>query len=95
MSGKSVFEDIFGPERAPEVELRYQLMEKIGAIIEHHQYSQAELIKILDQKQPHVSSLMNGKIGEFSSDRLSGFLARLGAHVEIVCDIPPKKTAVR
>ena len=86
----NVFNDIFGADHAPEVELRYQLIEKIGAIIEAHGYSQMDLIKILGQKQPHVSALMNGKMGEFSSDRLYGFLSKLGAHVHIVCDIPQR-----
>jgi len=42
------------------------------------QASQAEIGKILGIPQPRVSELMGGKVDKFSSDKLIGFLAKVG-----------------
>ena len=74
-----------------------QLRLKFGAAKEcHHLLSdgvQKELISILDQKQPHVSNIMAGKIGNFSSEKLTSFLKALNATVQIKVSIPKTKIA--
>ena len=52
---------------------------------------QSEVAKALGIDQPTVSRLMNGRLREFSVDRLLTFLGRLGRDVNIVVSEAPSK----
>ncbi len=89
-----VFRDLgFDQGQAAELHLRYDLMEALLNTVKTHGYTQKELVKLLGQKQPHVSLLLKGKISEFSSDRLAAFLERLGVQIRIEYDMPIKRRA--
>ena len=91
---KDVFKDLgFDEGESAALHLRSELMEALLKIIDHHGYTQKELISILDQKQPHVSNIMAGKIGNFSSEKLASFLKALNATVQIKVSIPKAKIA--
>ena len=91
---KDVFKDLgFDESESAELNLRYELMDALLRIIEHHVYTQKELIAILDEKQPHVSNLMAGKIGHFSSEKLASFLKALNAKVQVKVAMPRNKIA--
>lgn len=66
-------------------------MSSLLKIIEHHKYTQKELIDTLKLAQPHVSALMNVKIANFSAEKLTGLLDRLHAAVEINVVMPVHK----
>jgi predicted XRE-type DNA-binding protein len=42
-----------------------------------------QLEKILDQPQPRISELLNGKISKMSAEKLAGYLSRLGVEIKI------------
>lgn len=52
--------------------------------------TQAAAGKIMGLDQPKVSALMNGRLANFSSDRLMRFLTALGKDVDIVLRDAPR-----
>ncbi len=80
----NVFETIgFSKEESKELMRKSHLLDDILGIVKAEEYTQKDLAKILDQKQPHVSDLLRGKLGRFSVEKLIDFLERLGATVEL------------
>jgi predicted XRE-type DNA-binding protein len=70
---------------APEEELtKAQLASQIRQIIGTKRLTQVAAAKIMGVDQPKVSALLNGRLENFSSDRLMRFLTLLGQDVEIV-----------
>ncbi len=91
---RDVFKDLgFDELESAELELRSELMEALLKIIDHHGYTQKELVKILGQKQPHVSNIMAGKIGHFSAEKLASFLDALNAKITVKVMMPKAKIA--
>ncbi len=68
------------PERE---ELKTRLTLQIYRLIKKRGLTQAQAGEVLGIKQPHVSSLMRGKSGAFSVERLMNFLVALGQDVQI------------
>lgn len=68
------------PERE---ELRARLTLQIYRLIKERGLTQAQAGEVLGIKQPHVSSLMRGRSGSFSVERLMNFLVALGQDVQI------------
>ena len=62
---------------ATEFRLRTMIFEKIKEVIESEKLSARDVEKMLDERQPRVSDLLNGKLEKFSSDKLYGYLIRL------------------
>jgi predicted XRE-type DNA-binding protein len=81
-SSGNLFADLgfANPERE---QLKAHLTLQIYRIIKQRGLTQAEAGKILGIKQPHVSSLMRNRSGNFSVERLMDFLIALGQDVEI------------
>jgi predicted XRE-type DNA-binding protein len=71
----NVFADL-GYENPEEAILKAQLVYKIGSIIEDRSLTQLEAAKILGVDQPKVSALMNGRMSNFSVERLLRFRRR-------------------
>jgi predicted XRE-type DNA-binding protein len=63
---------------AADLQFRSDLLMTIIDIIDHKGWKQAEIAQALEVPQPRVSELLRGKISLFSSDRLIGYLAKLG-----------------
>jgi predicted XRE-type DNA-binding protein len=80
---------------AADLQFRSDLIMTLIDIIEAKGWKQAEIAKALDIPQPRVSELLRGKISLFSSDRLIGYLARLGVRLrpsmtsdhQVVCEV--------
>ena len=87
----NVFADLGVAE--PEEELaKAQLASLIRDAIKRHRLTQGEAASLTGLDQPKVSSLVNGRLGGFSSDRLMRCLTALGQDVEIVVK---RKTGTR
>lgn len=63
---------------AADLQFRADMMSVIRDIIIQREWTTADTMKALDIPQPRVSELMNGKITKLSSDKLIGYLAKLG-----------------
>jgi len=67
----------FSEEESADLRLRVMIYEKIMIEIKAHSIRPRGLEKILDEPQPRVSNLLNGKLEKFSSDRLFQYLERI------------------
>jgi predicted XRE-type DNA-binding protein len=82
-SSGNVFADLGFAE--PEEELtKAQLASQIREIIKRRRLTQRAAAVVVGVDQPKVSALMNGRLANFSSDRLMRMLTALGQDVEIV-----------
>ena len=80
----NVFEQLgFSAEECAVLMLKTRLLGNILDIVKAHGYSQKELGQLLGQKQPHVSDLLNAKLGKISIEKLVDYLDRLGAEVSV------------
>lgn len=81
-SSGNVFADLSFPHPERE-QLKADLMLRIYRLIRERGLTQKQAGKILGIQQPHVSSLMRGRSGSFSVERLFEFLNALGQDVTI------------
>jgi predicted XRE-type DNA-binding protein len=65
-------------EEAADMEFRADLMLVLRDFFRAQDASRVQIGRILGIPQPHVDELMTGKVNEFSSDKLIGFLAKVG-----------------
>ncbi|MBK6597905.1 MAG: XRE family transcriptional regulator [Proteobacteria bacterium] len=75
---RSVFQDLYPPDEAAEMEMRSLLMIGIGQWLADSRMTQADAAKILGVTQARVSDIKRGKIGRFSLDLLVRLAARAG-----------------
>jgi len=88
----NIFADLGLPE--PEEELtKAQLATQIRQIIGRRRLTQASAAGLMGIDQPKVSALLNGRLANFSSDRLMRLLTALGQDVEIIVRTKPRNRA--
>jgi predicted XRE-type DNA-binding protein len=79
----NVFADLGFEE--PEEELtKAQLASHIRQVIRRRKLTQVAAAALMGIDQPKVSALLNGRLANFSTDRLMRLLTTLGQDVEIV-----------
>ncbi len=85
----NVFADLGLPE--PDEELtKAQLASHIRHIIKRRRLTQVAAARLMAVDQPKVSALLNGRLTNFSSDRLLRLLAALGQDVDITIRDTPR-----
>jgi predicted XRE-type DNA-binding protein len=91
-SSGNVFADLGFAE--PEEELtKAQLASHIRQIIKRRRLTQAAAALLMGIDQPKVSALLNGRLANFSSERLMRLLTALGQDVEITVKAKPRNRA--
>jgi predicted XRE-type DNA-binding protein len=91
-SSGNVFADIGLPE--PEEELaKAQLASCIRQVIRRRRLTQVAAASRMGIDQPKVSAILNGKLANFSADRLMRLLTGLGQDVEIRIKATPRGRA--
>jgi predicted XRE-type DNA-binding protein len=84
ISKGNVIDDLgFSSEEAAAIKLKMSLHAEIMRIVEKKRLRSRQLEKILDQPQPRISELLNGKISKMSAEKLAGYLSRLGVEIKI------------
>ena len=84
ISKGNVIDDLgFSSEEAAAIKLKASLHAEIMRIVEKKKLRSRQLEKILDQPQPRISELLNGKISKMSAEKLAGYLSRLGVEIKI------------
>jgi predicted XRE-type DNA-binding protein len=79
----------------PEEELaKAKLASRIRQIINERRLTQAAAAKLMAVDQPKVSALLNGRLANFSSERLMRLLTALGQDVDIVLRAKPHSRTV-
>lgn len=88
----NVFADLGFAE--PDEELtKAQLASHIRQVIEQRRLTQRAAASLMGIDQPKVSALLNGRLANFSSDRLMRLLTALGQDVEITIKAKPRNRA--
>jgi predicted XRE-type DNA-binding protein len=88
----NVFADLGFAE--PEEELtKAQLASHIRQIIKRRRLTQVAAASLMGIDQPKVSALLNGRLANFSSERLMRLLTALGQDVEITVKAKPRNRA--
>lgn len=77
--------DLLGFSQADSEALKVKayLLSEIIRIARKRGYSSRDLEKILDQPQPRISEIMNGKISKMSIEKLILYLEKLGVSISI------------
>ena len=87
-SSGNVFADLGLPD--PEEELtKAQLAGHIQHVIKRQRLTQVAAASLMGIDQPKVSALLNGRLANFSSERLMRLLTALGQDVEITVKAKP------
>ena len=85
----NVFADLGFAE--PEEELtKAQLASRIQQVIKRRRLTQIAAAHLMGIDQPKVSALLNGRLANFSSERLMRLLTTLGQDVEITIKSKPR-----
>ena len=88
-SSGNVFADLGLPQ--PEEELtKAQLAVHIRHAIKRRRLTQVAAAKVMGVDQPKVSALLNGRLANFSSERLMRLLTSLGRDVDITIKAKPR-----
>jgi len=91
-SSGNVFADLGFAE--PEEELtKAQLASHIRQVIKRRRLTQLAAAALMDVDQPKVSALLNGRLANFSSERLMRLLTARGQDVEIMVKTKPRSRA--
>jgi predicted XRE-type DNA-binding protein len=84
----NVFADLGFPDPEDAL-LKAQLTSHIWRIIKRRRLTQAAAARLMGIDQPKVSALLNGRLANFSSERLMRLLTALGQDVEITVRATP------
>jgi predicted XRE-type DNA-binding protein len=90
-SSGNVFSDL-GLSDSDDLMGKANLALHIRRTIEERKLTQAQAATLLGLDQPKVSSIINGRLDGFSSDRLMRFLNDLGCDVQIRISAPHPET---
>lgn len=91
-SSGNVFEDLGFAESEEEL-TKAQLASHIRQIIKRRRLTQIAAAALIGIDQPKVSALLNGRLTNFSSERLMRLLTALGRDIEITIKAKPRNRA--
>jgi predicted XRE-type DNA-binding protein len=87
--GDNVFADL-GFENPDEELTKAQLATEIMHALKRRRLTQAAAADLMGIDQPKVSALLNGRLSNFSSERLMKLLAALGHDIDITVRAKPR-----
>jgi predicted XRE-type DNA-binding protein len=88
----NVFADMGLPEAEEEL-TKAQLASHIRQVIKRRRLTQVAAAGLMGIDQPKVSALFNGRLANFSSERLMRLLTALGQDVDITVKAKPRNRA--
>jgi predicted XRE-type DNA-binding protein len=91
-SSGNVFADMGLPEAEEEL-TKAQLASHIRQVIRRRRLTQVSAASLMGIDQPKVSALLNGRLVNFSSERLMRLLTALGQDVDITVRAKPRNRA--
>jgi predicted XRE-type DNA-binding protein len=92
MAGKRIKGDVFDSlgfshSEASELKMRADLLDAILERVKTKNYTQSQLVQLLDEYQPAVSNLLHGKIDKVSLEKLVRYADRLGMRTTIHTEV--------
>ena len=91
-SSGNVFADMGLPEAEEEL-TKAQLASHVRQAIKRRRLTQVAAAALMGVDQPKVSALLNGRLANFSSERLMRLLTALGQDVDITVRAKPRSRA--
>lgn len=92
---KNVFQDLgFSEEESAGLKLKSYLFMALQEIVRRSGLSQKEIGEIIGADQPKVSKILNGKFSEFSIERVTEYLQKLGYDIHVGAVPCPKERQV-
>jgi predicted XRE-type DNA-binding protein len=89
---KNVFRDLgFNEEESAGLKLKSYLFMALQEIIRNSTMNQVEIAQIMGADQPKVSKILNGKFSEFSIERITEYLQKLGHDIHVSTVPCPKE----
>lgn len=82
-AGRSVFQDLFEPGEAEDLEIRATLLSGLEKWLASCRMTQTEAAAVLGVTQTRVSDIKRGKISQFSLDLLVRLAARAGLQPKV------------
>ena len=68
---------------ASELKMRAEILDAILRVVRRHRLTQKQLTVLLNDHQPNVSDLLNGKIAKFSLEKLLRYADCLGIETTV------------
>jgi predicted XRE-type DNA-binding protein len=88
---KNVFLDLgFDEEEAAGLKLKSYLFMSLQEAITKSRKKQGEIAALIGADQPKVSKIMSGKLDEFSIERITEYMQKLGYDIHISANRAPK-----
>jgi predicted XRE-type DNA-binding protein len=79
-----VFDDLgFSKEEAAALKVKARILSGLLQYIRQRRYTQKQLAELLDDYQPNISNLLNGKISKMSIEKLLSYGQRLNLETEV------------
>jgi len=92
---KNVFQDLgFNEEEAAGLKLKAYLFMALQEVIRNSSLTQKEVAETIGADQPKVSKILNGKFSEFSIERITEYLQKLGYDIHVSTVPCPKERPV-
>lgn len=90
---KNVFLDLgFEEEEAAGLKLKSYLFMALQESIRNSEKTQKEIAEAIGADQPKISKILNGKFNEFSIERITEYLQRLGYDIHVrALPCPPER----
>jgi predicted XRE-type DNA-binding protein len=89
---KNVFLDLgFNEEEAAGLKLKSYLFMSLQEAILNSKKNQTEIARLIGADQPKVSKILNGKLDEFSIERITEYMQKLGYDIHISTSPAPKE----
>lgn len=86
-----VFDDLgFSLEEAAGLRIKARILSALQDRIRRQRYTQAQLVDLLEDYQPNISNLVNGKISKMSIEKLLAYAHRLNLQAEITMKRKPR-----
>ena len=77
-AGRSVFEDLFPPDEAAELEIRAVLLNGLSHWLQDSNNAEATAAQVLGINQARLAEIKQGEISQFSLDMLVRLASRAG-----------------
>jgi predicted XRE-type DNA-binding protein len=85
-----VFDDLsFSPTEIVALKIKARILSALLKRIRRQNYTQGKLGEILDDYQPNISNLLNGKVSKMSIEKLLAYAQRLNLDADIILKIKP------
>ena len=79
-AGRSIFEDLFPPDEAAELEIRAVLLNGLSRWLQDSNNTEATAAQVLGINQARLAEIKQGEISQFPLDMLVRLASRAGLH---------------